>query len=136
MVDYRPALRDSVIVVKGVENELHFLLTSSSTRKTFVTDDMARRLVPLLDGTRTMPELDEQLRDATAYTPEHLRAVVELLENEALLAPPAAEHGALTARDRHSRQLSLLEELARDEAPMRPVPGEVLQSRLHSATSP
>jgi hypothetical protein len=53
----RPALRDSVLVLEGDSTELHFVLTSSSICKTFGVDPIARRIVGLLDGTRSVPEL-------------------------------------------------------------------------------
>jgi molybdopterin/thiamine biosynthesis adenylyltransferase len=136
MTATRPALRDSVLVLDGDGDELHFLLTSSSTRKTFALDAMAHRLVAILDGTRTVPELEAQLRDAPGYTPGHLHAVLDVLHAEDLLAAPAtAEAGADLAPadlERYGRQLGLLEELAREAGTI--VAGTALQARLRAAT--
>src|SRR3954453_7113068 len=107
----KPALRDSVLVLEGEADQLQFVVTSNSTSKTFAVDDMTRRLVALLDGSRTLPELENELRDAASFSPEHLREVLEVLTAEALLAIPARTEPALAPdeRERFSRQLGLLE---------------------------
>jgi len=130
----RPALRDSVLVLEGEADELHFVMTSSSTRKTFAVDDMTRRLIPLLDGSRTLPELEVEVQDAVSYTPGHLRDVLGVLDAESLLALPTHTEAPLEPheRERYARQLGLLEELAREDG--LPAAGEALQARLRSAT--
>src|SRR5436309_2772596 len=87
MTPTRPALRDSVLVLAGEGDELHFLMTSSSTRKTFSVDPVARRLVALLDGSRSVGELEAELSEAPAG---HVRDVLGVLEDEQLLAAPVA----------------------------------------------
>src|SRR3954453_1439450 len=94
----KPALRDSVLVLEGEADQLQFVVTSNSTSKTFAVDDMTRRLIPLLDGSRTLPELEAELRDAAAFSPAHLREVLEVLDAEALLAIPQAQAPAPGAR--------------------------------------
>jgi len=91
MPTFRPALRDSVLVLEGEADQLHFVMTSSSTSKTFAVDDMTRRLIPLLDGSRTLPELESEVRDAASFAPGHLRDVLEVLDAEALLASDEGE---------------------------------------------
>jgi molybdopterin/thiamine biosynthesis adenylyltransferase len=134
MPAFRPALRDSVLVLEGEADQLHFVMTSISARKTFAVDDMTRRLVPLLDGSRTLPELESEVRDAASFSPGHLRDVLEVLDAEALLAIPARAEPSLAPeeRERYSRQLGLLEELSRDDG--QGATGEELQARLRAAT--
>jgi molybdopterin/thiamine biosynthesis adenylyltransferase len=132
----RPALRDSVLVLEGDGSELHFVLTSSSTCKTFSVDPIAHRIVGLLDGTRTVPELEAHLLDVPGYTAGYVNEVLDVLHEEDLLATPssAAESARLssTERERYSRQLSLLEELAREAGVT--AAGPTLQATLRAAT--
>jgi molybdopterin/thiamine biosynthesis adenylyltransferase len=132
----RPALRDSVLVLEGDGAELHFVCTSSSTCKTFSVDPIARRIVGLLDGSRCVAELEAHLHDVPGYAAGYVNEVLDVLHEEDLLAAPvsAAEIAqlSLTERERYSRQLGLLEELAR-EAGMK-VAGPTLQATLRSAT--
>jgi molybdopterin/thiamine biosynthesis adenylyltransferase len=135
MTAFKPAMRDSVLVLEGEANELHFVMTSSSTSKTFAVDDMTRRLIPLLDGTRTLRELESEVSDAESFAPEHLIDVLDVLDTEALLAIPTRSSApALTPdeRARYTRQLGLLEELSRDDG--QGATGEELQARLRAAT--
>jgi len=134
MQAFRPALRDSVLVLDGEADQIQFVVTSSSTSTTFAVDDMTRRLIPLLDGSRTVRELEAEVRDAASYTPAHLGDVLGVLDAEALLAvrPPAEPALAPHERERYARQLGLLEELAREDG--RAEAGEALQARLRAAT--
>lgn len=132
----RPALRASVMVFEGDGDDLHFLLTSSSVRKTFTVDPVARRMVGLLDGTRTIPELEAQLRDAPGYTDGYVNELLDVLHDEDLLASPSSGTDmarlSTAERERYSRQLSLLEELAREAGIS--ASGASLQAALRTAT--
>jgi molybdopterin/thiamine biosynthesis adenylyltransferase len=123
MTPTRPALRDSVLVLEGDGDELHFLLTGSAVQKTFSVDPPTRRLLRLIDGSRTVAELEAAVPDGA------VRDVLGVLADEDLLAAPAA---TTPVDERYGRQLGLLEELAREDGVT--VAGAELQARLRAAS--
>lgn len=81
----RPVLRDSVLVYRDGEHLLRFVLTSSATVKEFLVDETTMRLVPLLDGSRTVEDLERAVSDTPGYLPEQLTDSLAVLHSEALL---------------------------------------------------
>lgn len=132
----RPAIRESVMVFEGDGDDLHFLITSSSVRKTFTVDPIARRMVELLDGTRTIPELEAQLHNVPGYSEGYVTELLEIFTAEDLLASPTSTSDiALLSsweRGRFGRQLGLFEELAREAGSS--ASGASLQAALRAAT--
>jgi molybdopterin/thiamine biosynthesis adenylyltransferase len=133
--DHRPALRPSALLADHGDDVVQVILTSSSTVKHFAVDAMTKALLPLLDGTRTVTDLDDALGSVPGYSATHLRDVLSFMDDERLLRPrPAADVAGFGADEleRYDRQLLLLEDLAVDHLPG--TTGLGLQDRLRSAT--
>ena len=125
-------LRDSVLVFSNGCDRVDFVSTATKVVKSFEADELVFQLIQLLDGTRTEPDVERAL---SAFTPDALRSVLDVLRDEQLLARPGADDtGELTPREleRYSRQLVLFEELAYGAD--RPSSAAAFQRRLRDAT--
>jgi molybdopterin/thiamine biosynthesis adenylyltransferase len=118
-------------------NLLQFVMTATSAVKTFEVDPMVSRLVRLLDGTRTVADLDAELRPVDGYSPARLREVLDFMRAERLIVDYSVrtddcglDHVEL---ERYDRQLRFLTELSVDNMES-PADGIELQRRLRRAT--
>ncbi|HEU5160130.1 MAG TPA: TOMM precursor leader peptide-binding protein [Streptosporangiaceae bacterium] len=129
---WRPRLRDSIIVQRDGD-ELLFLFSANRTVKRFAVNEVALRLLPLLDGTRTLTDLYE------LASPEELRPILDVLREERILsgtsdiAADAADALGSVQADHYDRQLRLFQDFC-DEG-LSDLPGGVdLQRALGAAT--
>jgi molybdopterin/thiamine biosynthesis adenylyltransferase len=132
VLDPRPGVRDSVLVFSS-DDTLTFLLTSSSTVRTYRTDELGRSLVALLDGTRTPAELDVALADVPGYSSERVRELLAFLRSESLLrgSDASCDGPGSVSSPRYDRQLRLLQDVCDEQGSA--LTGHDLQARLRGA---
>jgi molybdopterin/thiamine biosynthesis adenylyltransferase len=134
---WRPRLRDSIIVERDGQ-ELLFIFTASRVVKKFKASDFVMRVLPLLDGSRSVEAIGRTAADGAADATDDVRALLEVLEDENILTavsdlPTAAARvlGPGPAA-RYDRQLRLLQDFC-DEG-LADTDGTMLQQRLGEAT--
>ncbi|GAA3597366.1 hypothetical protein GCM10022419_095760 [Nonomuraea rosea] len=129
---WRPRVRDSVIVQRDGD-ELLFIFSASRTVKRFAVNEVALRLLPLLDGSRTLTDLYE------LASPEELRPILDVLREERILsgssdiAADAADALGSAPAERYDRQLRLFQDFC-DEGLSDLPSGVDLQRALGAAT--
>jgi molybdopterin/thiamine biosynthesis adenylyltransferase len=130
----KPRLRDSVIVQQDGA-ELVFLVTGGRLVKRFAVDDHVVRLIPLLDGTRTV----EQLCDLAGAGRAEITQALDVMRQERLLSvvdgvdvePVGIGAGEI---ERYDRQIRLFQDLC-DEGASADRHGIDLQRRLRESTA-
>lgn len=107
----RPKLRDSVLLWQEGEDTLHFVLSASRQMKSFEMHPGLVGLVPLVDGTRTLDELEGCLGPAPDLGPADVEDVLRTLCAEGLAT--GADDVSLPdgPTGRYDRQLRLFAEL-------------------------
>ncbi|GAA2400810.1 HesA/MoeB/ThiF family protein [Nonomuraea africana] len=136
--EWRPRLRESVIVQTD-GSELLFLCTADRTVKRFTSSDFVEQVVSLLDGSRTVGEIERRVGAGDTETREQLREVLEILSAENILSRVGnAEEafGGLGAgrAEFYDRQLRLLQDFA-DQGLSDDANGVDLQKRIDGSTA-
>lgn len=126
--EYRPALRGSVIAARK-NSRIQFTRLMELVVTEFEVDPYVFDLVSLLDGTRSLLEIHQELSASHAVTQAEVDDVVAVLGEERLLRGAAS---AEAVPERHSRQALFLDELVASRASLAPS-AEVLQRRLAEA---
>ncbi|PDQ35874.1 MAG: hypothetical protein B5766_03565 [Candidatus Lumbricidophila eiseniae] len=124
----RPRIRDSVLVFSRGDI-LQFFCTMELRVKEFNVPDFVTELIPLLDGTRTVAELEFAMQSSHGYSSEVLADVLGVLSEERLL--DRAVPSSITSH-RFTRQEQLFEEFIASY-PQLPDSPQVLQDRLAQA---
>ncbi|MFF4615613.1 TOMM precursor leader peptide-binding protein [Nonomuraea jabiensis] len=133
MTDWRPRLRESVIV-QTEGDELLFLCTADRTVKRFAADAFVKRVITLLDGTRTYAEIERSVGDS-----QPLGEVLQILTEEKLLSRVGHLEGSFArlGDDRaqfYDRQLRLLQDFC-DQGLTDLSSGVQLQERVDRSTA-
>ena len=136
-LSWRPRLRDSLLVERDGD-DLQFISTADRRVKRFTASPLALRLIPLLDGRRTVAELIEQLgADSEEAVRELCEALVALREERLLsrTADPLVGPTGLPSAQlpRYERQIRLFQELC-DSDQLDYPSGLTAQDRLAEAT--
>jgi len=112
-----PRLRDSVTVYREGPRSMRFVRTCAGTDSVFEVDELTVRVVSALDSVDTMAELCAVVGRDDDVTRARVREVLDVLEQERLIAP-AGESGlkALAPDEigRYDRQLKLFREWIAD----------------------
>ena len=137
VLSWRPRLRSSLVVERDGD-ELQFVSTADRRVKRFAASPLVFRLVPLLDGRRTVTELIGQLcADSEESVRELCEALVALREERLLsrTADPMVGPSNLPSEQlpRYERQIRLFQELC-DSDLLDYQAGLTAQDRLAGAT--
>ncbi|MEA5454075.1 ThiF family adenylyltransferase [Sinomonas sp. JGH33] len=130
---WRPRFRDGVLIFSG-PSRLRFVNLGDLVVKEFSVEPWVTQLVPLLDGSRGLAQIESELSGSgsgTEVSPENVAALVGQLEREGLLA----HRGALVGPVEWSpcaRQLQFFDELISREPGIGNSAAE-LQERLERA---
>lgn len=139
-LSHKPKLRDSVIVQRDGP-EVVFLLTGSRVVKRFVVNDHVLKLIPLLDGSRTVEQLCDQVGAGSREAADEVMKALDVMRRERLLSVVDGSWDAAlldTGDDaelkRYDRQIRLFQDLC-DEGLSSGGRGIDLQRRLQQATA-
>ena len=123
-----PRIRDSILVFGSSPTRVQVRWTLERRVSVFDVEPWVRDLLRLLDGTRTVEELAQELR--TTSTGEDIRSVLGVLTSEKIVTHAGR---GWDDDERHSRQMRFFDELiSAGEAPGRDAVD--LQERLRAAT--
>lgn len=134
---WRPRLRESLVIERD-GNELLIISTADRRAKRFTASETTLRLIPLLNGTRTVAELVESLCGGSEELASEVGSALAMLRQERLLSLTASVDEGPTQLapeqvQRYHRQLSMFQDMC-DAGLLAEQTGLAVQDRLRSAT--
>ncbi|WP_203992758.1 HesA/MoeB/ThiF family protein [Virgisporangium aurantiacum] len=115
-----------------------FLLTGSRVVKRFVVNDHVLKMIPLLDGSRTVEQLCDLVGPGSREAADEVTGALDVMRRERLLSVVDGPADAVPPDDadleRHDRQIRLFQDLC-DEGLSADSRGIELQRRLRRATA-
>lgn len=104
---WRPSIRDSVIAF-SYEDQIQFFCTADLRVKEFQVEPFVSKLIPLLDGSRTVGDICAELGASLDVFQEDIFDVLNVLKSESLL--DRAIESEVLPNNRYVRQERLFEE--------------------------